>query len=63
MKIIELDIDEDGNVSLEGKGFEGTKCEAAINKIINMLGIATGFKRKISNQRSKTSQPTNKTKG
>jgi len=61
-KIVEIDVDENGNVSLEGKGFEGIQCESFISKIINLLGFVTNIKKKIQSQRSKSVKNVNKTR-
>lgn len=38
-KEIEVIIDEEGNVSVEGHGFKGPECERAMQEVENALGI------------------------
>ena len=40
-KQIIVDIDEDGNCSIEGKGFIGPECDKAISEIEKALGDTT----------------------
>lgn len=45
MKIVEIVIDKNGKMSIEGKGFEGTECEKHIKAIEESLvkaGIQMG---------------------
>lgn len=38
MKEIVIDIDQNGNATIEGKGFEGSECKEATREIEQALG-------------------------
>jgi len=46
MKQIIIEIDNDGNCSLEGQGFVGPECEKSIGEIEKALGATTTSKKK-----------------
>ncbi len=39
MKEVIIVIDQDGNCSIDGKGFIGTECEKCLGEIENSIGI------------------------
>lgn len=41
MKEIIVDIDEQGNVTMDGKGFEGTECDAFMADMEKSIGEVT----------------------
>ena len=45
-KKIVIDIDPDGNCSIDGQGFQGTECASFISEIEEGLGIQTSCKDK-----------------
>lgn len=45
-KTIVVDIDEEGNASIDGQGFTGTECEKFIKEISSCLGCATNTTKK-----------------
>ncbi len=56
-KQIIIDIDPDGNCSIEGKNFVGTECQKFIGEIERQIGKVTSSKKKAEyGQRVKTRQ-------
>lgn len=56
-KQIVIDIDENGNATLEGENFIGTECEKFIREIESQLGRRTSSSHKPEyRQRSRTRQ-------
>lgn len=43
-KQIIIDVDENGNCSIEGKGFKGPECEKFIEEISSAIGKTTDVK-------------------
>ena len=41
MKEVEVIINQDGTVLIEGRGFVGPECEQAMNEITQALGVVT----------------------
>jgi hypothetical protein len=39
MKRIDIEFDEDGNCSIDGKDFHGVECEKFIKEVAKLLGV------------------------